>query len=83
MRNLVTPKVNIENIFMRNIIEDYLITLINERDYILFIHILKITLNENFYALLSKNLRLSFISIISLINLNIKWETFLSPNIGN
>ncbi len=83
MRNLVTPKVNIENIFMRNRIEDYLITLINEREYILFIHILKITLNENFYALLSKNLKLSFISIISLINLNIKWETFLSPNIGN
>ncbi len=72
MRNLVTPKVNIENIFMRNKIEDYLITLINERDYIIFIHILKITLNENFYALLSKNLKLSFISIISLININIK-----------
>lgn len=72
MRNLVTPKVNIENIFMRNKIEDYLITLINERDYIIFIHILKITLNENLYALLSKNLKLSFISIISLININIK-----------
>ena len=72
MRNLVTPKVNKENIFMRNKIEDYLITLINERDYIIFIHILKITLNENLYALLSKNLKLSFISIISLININIK-----------